>query len=347
MNATVPAFQAAREEQAEAFSLAAVAVVLLRHIWLIVGIPTAMVLWTIVPVLTGDRSYVASSTFLPHGVKASGSDLQSLASQFGVSVGDAGSESLDFYVLLIKSRNILRDAVVSKYNSPRGEKTLQELYAGDFAAALPVRSAMERLRAEISVTPNQRAAVIALHTTAATPALAEQINRRILDLLSQFNLATRQSQAAAERRFVESRLRAAESALAAAEEDLQRFLVRNRQYANAPHLSLELDRYQQRVRLRQQLHASLSQAYEQARIAEVRNTPVITIVEAPEGSADLTRRGLRRKVSTAFLVGIFVALMLAFVLEYVARERQTRPGDFEELRRLGSRIFRRAEHRNE
>lgn len=340
MSATAPTVQLAQLDRTEAFSLTAVAVMLLRHIRLIVGIPTVLVLLAITAGVASPPSYVASSTFLPHGTKASGSDLESLASQFGVAIGESGSESLDFYVLLTKSRNILRDAVVAKYRTSDGEKTLLELYAGDESSVSALQPAMERLRREITVTPNLRAGVIALRTTASTPALAEQINRKILDLLGQFNLATRQSQAAAERKFVESRLRAAESDLMAAEADLQRFLVRNRQYANAPQLSLELDRHQQRVRLRQQLHSSLSQAYEQARIAEVRNTPVITIVEVPEGSAEGARRQLRRNVATAFLVGTFAALMIALALEYLSRERQTRPGDFEELRRLRSLVFR-------
>jgi len=93
---------------------------------------------------------------------------------------------------------------------------------------------------------------------------------------------TRQSQAAAERGFTEERMAEAQEELRAAENELQRFLQNNRQFQNSPELVFQHDRLQRRVAMRQQVYTSLVQSYEQARIDEVPNTPVITVVEYAE-----------------------------------------------------------------
>ena len=64
----------------------------------------------------------------------------------------------------------------------------------------------------------------------------------MLDLVSEFNLEKRQSQAAAERKFTEERSEQARTELLDAENRLQRFLQRNRDFGNDPSLTFERDR---------------------------------------------------------------------------------------------------------
>src|SRR2546428_650042 len=98
-----------------------------------------------------------------------------------------------------------------------------------------------------------------------------------LALVNTFNLERRQSRAAQEKRFVETRRTEARDELQVAEDRLKSFLERNRDYRNSPQLVFDQERLAREVALRQQLLTSLSQAYEQARIDEVRDTPVITV----------------------------------------------------------------------
>src|SRR5207244_4476199 len=84
---------------------------------------------------------------------------------------------------------------------------------------------------------------------------------------------------------LEGRSQEALTELRTAEQAMQDFLVRNRQYQNSPPLQFEASRLQRRIDLTQQVYTNLVQAYEQARVAEVRNTPVLTIIDKPEGSA--------------------------------------------------------------
>jgi uncharacterized protein involved in exopolysaccharide biosynthesis len=104
----------------------------------------------------------------------------------------------------------------------------------------------------------------------------------MLRLVSEFNLNRRQTKAGADRRFVETRVRESLDSLRGAEAALEAFLQRNREYRNSPQLVFAYDRLDREVRMRQQLYTTLIQSYESARIDEVRNTPVITVMEAPD-----------------------------------------------------------------
>jgi tyrosine-protein kinase Etk/Wzc len=154
------------------------------------------------------------------------------------------------------------------------------------------------------------------------PSLAAQATSRILEELNRFNLSTRQTRAAAERRFTEQRLRDVQAELRAAEDELQRFLQRNRDFRNSPVLVFEQDRLAREVAMKQQLYTTLAQAVEQAKIDEVRDTPVITIIERPEVPVRPDSRGLIKKGVVAILVGGIIGVLLAFVRE-VARNTET------------------------
>jgi len=84
--------------------------------------------------------------------------------------------------------------------------------------------------------------------------------------------------------------------------------------------------------LRQQVYTGLAQALEAARIEEVRNTPQITILTRPEGTADRPR--LLRSILLGALLGGLLAVLAAFGVEWVRRDVARRPEDYAELRGL-------------
>ena len=127
----------------------------------------------------------------------------------------------------------------------------------------------------------QKTGVVELEVTAGNPGLAQEINQRLIDLVNEFNLRTRQSQAANERAFTERRLEEVRQELRATEDGLQSFLQRNRDYTNSPALTFQVERLQREVSMRQEVFTTLAQEFQQAKIEEVRDTPVITVVEAP------------------------------------------------------------------
>jgi uncharacterized protein involved in exopolysaccharide biosynthesis len=135
---------------------------------------------------------------------------------------------------------------------------------------------------------------------------------RLLDGLNHFNRITRQSQAREERRFTEARLADAQASLRAAEDALQRFLEGNRQFSASAALKFQQDRLQREVQLQQQVVTSLAQQYEENRIREVRDTPVITVIDPPVLAArpDARLRGLILVLGTMAAFGISVMIVV-------------------------------------
>jgi uncharacterized protein involved in exopolysaccharide biosynthesis len=168
---------------------------------------------------------------------------------------------------------------------------------------------------------------------------------RFLDLLNDYNLQRRQSQARAEREFVGQRLEEARDALRAAEESVSSFLQRNRDYTNSPVLTAAFGRLERELQLRQELYLSLNESFQSARIEEVRNTPVVTMIERPESLVEPTRRRLVQKTLTALLIGAVVAVGIAFLGDFVrnsARGDVPDYGQFVSLRREALRTLRRS-----
>lgn len=308
------------------------------------------VVWTVVTtVILGAAStlwsgapYVANSLVTPTVSGSADSRFSTLAAQFGFNVGAAGATpSIGFYADVLKSEELLRTLALTEYrfaldrggaDSTTGN-FLEIAQIDDETEVERLQTAVDLLRKQIRVGQDPDAATLGISVSAPYAELAEQMNRRALDLLNDFNLSKRSSQAGAERKFVEQRLEAARRELDEWEEELRRFLEANRSYAESPRLSFEADRLQRRVNLHQQVVTTLSQAYEQARIDEVRDTPVITVVDAPEGSA---RRilPLLRNLVVAIVLGLFAGAVLAFSREYLRAQRQFNPEDYAEFTTL-------------
>ncbi|MFW6207048.1 MAG: GNVR domain-containing protein, partial [Gemmatimonadota bacterium] len=272
------------------------------------------------------------------------SRLANLAGQFGVNIpsGESG-QSPQFYADLIRSREILGSVADTTFQVAdtaglfsrgmlRGPVSdLMEL-AED--ASPPGRRAavINWLRDEaISVSTGTETGVVELSITTPWPELSAGIAGQIVDLVNEFNLETRQSQAASERRFIEGRVEQAQHDLREVENALQTFLQNNRQFQNSPELTFEHDRLQRQVSMQQQVYTSLVQAREQARIDEVRNTPVITVVEPAEEPVRPDSRQLPLKAALGIVLGGMLGSFVGFGREYARRQREEDADDFKEF----------------
>jgi uncharacterized protein involved in exopolysaccharide biosynthesis len=334
-----------RSSENAALSLFGFVNIMLRNLRLLVVVPAVFAVGTYA-ILRMSPEYTAESHFMPQGSDGGTSRLVGLAAQFGFDLGGSGgSQSLGFYVRLLNTRPLLSGAVQTQYSFATDaigrdslSGTLVELYGvrGETPTGR-LRGAIEVLRSKLSVRTDGGAGVVSVRVQARWPELAEQINQRLLDLVSRFNLETRQSEAAIERRFVEQRVRDVRQELASAEADLQEFLERNRDVSSSPRLSFEMGRLQRRISEKQLVATTLAQAYEEARIAEVRDTPVITILDGPQDSA-LATGTLVRSSLLALLLGFFVAVAAGLVRAFLERARGDSPEEYEEFRRLRARV---------
>src|SRR5438552_3811746 len=154
----------------------------------------------------------------------------------------------------------------------------------------------------------------------------------MVQLLNQFNLARHQLQARKQRRYARERLKEAEHELRDAEARQLSFLQSNRTYATSPILTFEANRLERDVQVKQESYLTLTREYEQARIAEVRDTPLLTIVDqaVPPYKKSSPHRALM--VIAALVLGELFAVWLTYVREFRQRAEGTNRADYLEFR---------------
>ena len=162
---------------------------------------------------------------------------------------------------------------------------------------------------------------------------------RLLELLNRFNQETRRGQASAERKFTEERLAIVKQDLRKAEDAQEGFLQTNR-VVSAAQLKLQQDRLEREVRMQQELYTNLAKAYEQAKIDEVRDTPVITVVEQPEAAARPDSRSIATKAVASLVAGFILAAIVALILEGLSSDGNNGNAEHDEFRKLSNATLR-------
>jgi uncharacterized protein involved in exopolysaccharide biosynthesis len=265
-----------------------------------------------------EGSFVAQTTRLQGNLGA----LSGVASQFGIALpGGDLRDPPQFYVSLMRSREVLGRLVELPMDddgdASTPPRTLVDLVgeSGPTPEARRARTLRQLNEEMLETSVDLRSGVVTFSIRSRSPIVSALLAKALLDAVVRFNDERRQSQAGAERRFTEQRLAEVRSELRDAEDKLASFLQRNRDYRNAPTLVFEFDRLSRDVTLRQQIFTALSQAFEQARIEEVRDTPILTVVDAPSLPAIPEPRQLPIKTLVAFVgvlgVGVVVVLSRA------------------------------------
>jgi uncharacterized protein involved in exopolysaccharide biosynthesis len=333
----------------EQISIVELLTVLLRRRGLIVASALVTLAIVVGVTLAWPRSYTSESIFVPQQRKTP-AGLTGLAAQLGVMLPnvDAG-QSPAFYADLLGSRELLGAVVDTKYayqsDGALVTRTLLDVYhPWGATAAIRRERAIKKLGDHIDAKAITRTGVVTVSVTTPSAELSQQVNQRLLDLLNEFNLQSRQSTAAAERRFTEQRLQEVQADLRQAEDRLQTFLQRNRDYRNSPELTFERDRLDREVTLKQTLFSQLTQAFEQSRIEEVRDTPVITIVEHPYLPVRPDTRYVLLKGLVALILGGLIGVGLALGREFFGRAQRADASTFAEFvalrRQLGRELLR-------
>jgi uncharacterized protein involved in exopolysaccharide biosynthesis len=322
---------------------------LLRFLVLLLDGRRMLVVWTAAGMLVGGlfatvrpSSFTSQVTFMPQTTSPDLGGLGGLAAQLGVRTveGDV-TQSPQFYVDLLESDGVLSTIVQRDFVVEGAASTLVALYGLDRVdEGERRRQAVQMLRDQLRVQLRPETGVVTAAMTSRWSPLPRQVLDALTQFLNGFNQEVRQSRAAAERRFIEGRLRQAADSLRAAESALEAFLQSNRTFQDSPRLSFDHDRLERQVALRQQVVASLTESYERSRIDEVRNTPVITVI-AP--AADPLAPDPRHRMLTVFLGGVFGSLtgiLLLLAAAFLRNARTAEPDTFNEFLRARRAAFR-------
>jgi uncharacterized protein involved in exopolysaccharide biosynthesis len=261
--------------------------------------------------------FTSNFSFVPQVQQdAARSGLAGIAGQFGVSLGTSGmGQTPQLYADLLKTREILVPIAKDSFTDGSGARVPLAIMLGyDPADPAVIEKLLRELGGSVitSSVATRTTGTISVSVRTPSARASMEIANRLIAGVNAFNLVTRQSQAREERRFAGERLEAARASLRAAEDAMTQFLASNRSFSTSPQLTFERDRLQREVTLQQTVLAGLSQNYEDARIREVRDTPVITVIDRPVVAVLPDARGRLRLLAMgtmlAFIVGSAAAL---------------------------------------
>lgn len=332
----------------DAVSLLEVVNVLLRRWRLAVGIPLTTAFVTAVVTLLVRPTYTATVAFVPE--TKSGTRLAagaaSLAGQLGLSLGTEASQSPRFYTEVAKSREFMESVLLATYPRPRSPDNI----ARDSASLLDLlnvtgenqarrlANAVRKLQSAVWTTVDNQTSIVRLSVDADDPVLAASVANRFVGNLNRFNLERRQSQARQRRRFIDGRLAEAEQDLHAGEDRLRSFLERNRQFESSPELQFEHGRLQRQVAIRQEVYLTLKREDEIARIEEVNDTPVITVIDSAVPPQQKSKPKRKLLVIFALAIGSALAVLGAFSAEYLERIRYGNGEHYKQFTALVQRV---------
>lgn len=323
----------------EGISLLGLTEVLLKRWRPLVVFPFITSVLGIIAMLLAPQTFTAVASFVPEtGSQATRlpGGLTALATQFGLNV-PPGANSPRFYADVLESWRIRGAVLDAHFDDPTSSEP------GDQALLLDIlefeaETEAERdergfqwLGAHTAITVNNETSVVTLAVETRYPQLSADIANFILDLLNRFNLETRSSHARERRQFTESRVSNAEDELRAAEGQLLAFLERNHRFESSPELRFEHDRLQRVVAMKQEVLTTLNRSYEEARIEEVNDTPVLTVIDRARPPA--RRSGPRRRLNVimAFFFGGLLGVLVASGQEFLERARARDDKDFDKV----------------
>lgn len=239
--------------------------------------------------------------------------LAGIAAQFGAPV-PSSTQSPQFFADLLRTRSVLH-AVLSRRvptAAPAGHDsaTVLDQFAADDHSVPALREdrAIKKLRENLDVKVGARTGIIEISALTRSPVLSMYVARVVVEELDHANVAARTAKARNRREFTEGRLAEARDSLAQAERALEQFSSANRVFRDAPALQLAYTRLERGVSVQSELVSTLRKEYETARLEEVNDTPVLSVLDPP--TVPVVRAApSRRNIAIA---GCFAGCAIAF-----------------------------------
>ena len=244
--------------------------------------------------LVWPKSWVATTSFVPESALGT-NNISILGALGGIGslLGDAGGASAlaklkdgpstEFFADVLTSQELLTSTLNTRFPDPAhpgATRPLLDLI--EATGATPERrfgNGLRKFRRRVEVLVSRKSAIVNLSVTLKDPALSAAVANRMLALLNRFNLERRQRSSTEQRRFAEQRLLTARVELDSAAHHRQGFLDANRSYYESPRLMTAYDQLDREVRVKEGILVGLTKTFEESRVAEVRDTPLLTVID--------------------------------------------------------------------
>jgi uncharacterized protein involved in exopolysaccharide biosynthesis len=254
--------------------------------------------------------YESRALFQPQLADGQDGRLTQVASRFGLGVVDGKSQwGPSVYVELLATQNVLAPVVKDTLfleEDDRRPLPIIELVGLTVADTLRLDRAVEALKSFFKVGEITEIGAVEVVVATPWPSASRALAEKLVRSVDRFSVSERRTRAAQESAFVANRKQAAEEELKDAENLLMTFLDQNRNIADSPQLQFQYERLKRDVELKRDVYVSLVHDLADAEIREVRDIPVITMLESPHRPTRPRPRHLVLKTALGALAGVLL-----------------------------------------
>lgn len=261
--------------------------------------------------------YVAQVTILPPTGKSSFSGLMNLASELGYSSSGEGIINSPQVISRIVRSRVLSEMLGKReyfHNGKNRALKLHEVFKVKEKDPARIEYFTHlALNRALTTSIDARIKSLDISLKVNDPLIAAELMNAIVEELDNYNKLYRNNKAKSNREFVEKRLKDTGDSLTKYEEALRLFREENRQVTQSPMLMLRQQRLIRKMNVSEELYLLLTKEYETTKLQEVRDTPVLDIIEMakplPVKSGPVKRKVLMVVFFLSLAIGLFVLLI--------------------------------------
>ena len=252
--------------------------------------------------------YQATATLLPETEKSKLSALSQFADVAQLAgVNIPGSEIARLYPSIVTSETVLLSVIEKAYQTKRflaPVNLLQYFELEGDTREKNLENGLRRLRELMTTSFEARTGIVTITLEMQEPQLAADVLNAVVAELDNFMRLKRITNASEQRKWVEVRLKEVQQDLHLAEERLKEFREKNRRISDSPELMLEQDRLAREVQINSTLFIELKRQYELAKIEEIKNIPIVNILDPARAPVRKERPKRATNTTLMFLIAI-------------------------------------------
>ncbi len=271
--------------------------------------------------------YSAGISLFPADNNVSGVDqLQSLALTAGINIGQ--KEQNYNITDVAKSRRIAEKVISNKWSNIRnGNESLidfwglskrgflSKIFNNSVSESTILNSALNKYFSLLNVDEDRRTGLIQVSIEMESPSLAAEVANFIGSEIQSYIQTQNSAQAAKEKLFINDRLIVVKAELENLEDNLKNFKERNRGYEVSPDLFMKYSQKLREVEAKQQVYVTLQQQLELARINEVKQTPIINILDDAKPPVNKSKPN-RILITILFILAGFIISSSILLVKY-------------------------------
>ena len=269
--------------------------------------------------------YLTTAKLLPTGEDNSLSNIQGLASQFGLALPFQSGSNLSFsdiYPEIVKSRQLTGIVLEKKFNTRKfGQNQLlknilsRQYRLDKYDVDERFKRSSEILQDNIKVSKARLTSIVTLEVRGLEPEFAVDLANTIISESDKLQREFKTHQVSDKRSFIEERIKDVKKDLESAQEDLKEFREKNRQVQYSPALLLEEERLTTEMDVKKEIFSTLKQQFELVKIEEVEEGATVQILDKPVAPYEKSSPKIFLSIFLSIFIGFGLSVVIAYVID--------------------------------